>query len=129
MNEGELRCKELVKYLDETNSPKIVWLSEDGTGIIPRVSYENSTGQLIGLVLPIELTSGMPKSGSFVPQNAAEIVLQMKEAKATTAYIVMAQPLKEGVAPFVLQIMGTDNSFKTEQMFNRWIYTKNELLK
>lgn len=129
VNEGELRCEALVRYLEETNSPKIVWISEDGTGIVPRISYENSSRKLVGLVLPIELKTGMPIVDSFIPQNAEDIAVQMNGTKSTTAYIIMAQPIKEGVAPFVLQIFGTDNTFKTEHMFHRWIHTKQELSK
>lgn len=129
IKEGELRCKELAKYLEETNSPKVIWISEDGTGIIPKVSYENSSGKLVGLVLPFDLTTGMPITESFIPQNANEIAVQLKEAKSTTAYIIMAQPIKMGVSPFVLQIFGTDNTFKTGHMLQRWTYIKKELSK
>lgn len=127
--EGELRCEALAQYLQRMNAPKVVWLSEDGTGIVPKVSYHNSTGQLIGLVLPTDPITGMPIPHSFVPQTASEIVLQMKKTKSTLAYVIMAQPIKDGVPPFVLQIFGNDNTFKTENMFQRWIYTKNELSK
>lgn len=125
--EGELRCEALVQYLNEMNAPKVVWLSEDGTGIVPKISYHNASSQLVGLVLPIDLATGMPISKSFMPQTATEIAIQMKGTKSTLAYVIMAQSIKEGVPPFVLQIFGTDNTFTTDNMFKRWNHTKNEL--
>lgn len=127
--EGELRCEQLAQYLEKMNAPKVVWISEDGTGIVKKVSYHNSSGQLVGLVLPLNLTSGMPIPHSFVPQTANDIALQMKKTQSTSAYVVMAQSIKEGVPPFVLQIFGTNNTFTTENMFQRWSFTKTELSK
>lgn len=52
----------------------------------------------------------------------------MKHNKSTLVYIIMAVPLKEGVAPFILQLFGTDNKFKTIDVIKRWNHTI-ELLK
>lgn len=52
VNEGELRCKELAKFLDDHKSKKIVWLSEDATAITPTIKYDSKTNQLVGILLP-----------------------------------------------------------------------------
>lgn len=39
LREGEFRFKELSDFLTQRNLPKVVWLSEDATGITGRVEY------------------------------------------------------------------------------------------
>lgn len=125
--EGELRCKLLAEYLEKLKAPKIVWISEDASGINPGVSYHSPTGQLVGLVLPIDETTGMPIQCSFVPSTATDIVKQMSKPKATLVYIVMAQPIMEGVPPFLLQMFGSDNTFNTQNVHKRWKHIRSEL--
>lgn len=127
--EGELRCTELVEYLEKMNAPKRVWISEDAFGVVQRISYHSPTGQLVGLVLPVDPMTGMPIPSSFIPHTADDIAEQMKGPKASMVYIIMAQPIKEGVPPFVLQVFGSDNCFTTEIMLKRWNHTKDELAK
>lgn len=59
--EGELRSKELMKYLDEHKTKKIVWISEDATAIISKIKYDPITNQLVGILLPIN------KNGNPIP--------------------------------------------------------------
>lgn len=51
--EGELRCKELAKFLDDHGAKKAVWMAEDGTATIEKISYDPKTNQLVGIVLPL----------------------------------------------------------------------------
>lgn len=126
--EGQLRCDELSEYLKKLNAPKEVWICEDGSGIISKVSYDSQTNQLIGLVLPTDRTTGMPISFSFVPQSMLEIERQIEESpKSTLVYLVIAQPILDNVPPFVLQVFGTNNTFKSIDVMQRWNHTKNEL--
>lgn len=39
----------------------------------------------------------------------------------------MAQPLDENVPPYVLQLFGTNNSFKSEEVLKRWEFIRLEL--
>lgn len=57
--EGNLRCKELAEYLDNLNAVKRVWLSEDATAIVSKISYDPKSNQLISLVLPLN-NNGCP---------------------------------------------------------------------
>lgn len=58
--EGEVRVKQLSDYLDKMKAPRSVWLSEDATGIIPKIEYDQSTNQVTGLVLPINSSTDTP---------------------------------------------------------------------
>lgn len=125
--EGELRCLELADYLKKLKAPKQVWLSEDGSGINAKVSFDPSTNQLVGLVLPTN-HNGMPVSFSFTPQSFNDIEQQMKlNQMSTLVYLVMAQPILDNSPPFILQIYGTDNRFQTEDVMLRWKHTIDQL--
>lgn len=127
--EGELRCEELNAYLDEIKSPKYVFLSEDGSGLVKKVTYDTHSNQLVGLVLPFDASNGMPKKFSFEAKSAEDIENYLKLAQSTLVYIIVAQPLKLGAAPFILQIFGTDNKFVASDVLKRWAFTKMELNK
>lgn len=127
--EGDLRCKELSNYLEILKLKKYVWLSEDATGITPKVEFDSKSNQMIGLVLPISTSNGMPIPFSYLARNAEEIETNITKDKSTHVYVVMAQPLMRGVPPFMLQIYGTNNKFKTQDVLRRWKHTVEELRK
>lgn len=125
--EGDLRCHKLRDYLERSNSPLSVFLSEDGSGIVKKIVYDTKTNQLVGLVLPFNETNGMPKLFSFEAKSAEDIQKYVQLPQSHLVYIICAQPLKENVPPFILQIFGTDNKFKSEDVLKRWSYTVSEL--
>lgn len=127
--EGELRCQELAVYLDKIGALKIVWMSEDGSGVITKICYDSTTNQMVGLVLPVNSETGMPIPFSYTPKSLKDIEAYSKLEKSTLVYIVMAQPLKIDAPPFILQIFGVNNKFTTHNVKCRWEYTKNELAK
>lgn len=125
--EGVLRTQDLRKYLDERKLPLIVWLSEDATKITPRIQYDSATNQLVGFVLPFD-NNVMPIPYSFKAGNAKQIEEHFqKEKQSSMVYAVMAQPLKENVPAFCLQLFGTDNKFSGDNVLNRWRLTKEKL--
>lgn len=127
--EGELRIKELNHYLESLKLEKNVWISEDATGIVTKVEFDARTNQMIGLVLPVDPTTGMPIEMTYMATNEEEIKRNMQGCKKSThVYIVMAQPLKN-VPPFIIQIFGTDNKFSTQNVLLRWKHTRCELEK
>lgn len=103
-------------------------LSEDATRIIGRVQYDSVTNQLVGFVLPIEPTSGMPIPLSFPARNAEEILSHFTGKNVVSNYlnVIMAQPLAD-VAPFCLMVYGSDNKFNTHIVINRWKHIIAEL--
>lgn len=126
--EGELRCEQLSEYLEKLNVPKKVWISEDATGIVARISYDNSTNQLIGLLLPTNEKTGMQMPFTFIPQTAQDINDQIKNnPMSTLVYIILAQPMCRKVPPFILAVFGTDNRFKTLDVLLRWRHMQDQL--
>lgn len=119
MNEGELRCEGLDAYLKSIKAPKYVWLAEDGSGIITKVSYDVASNSLIGLNLPLDEQTGMPQKSTFKARTLQEIEKHMSNSKCTLVYIVVAQPVVAHAPPYILQIYGTDNRFKEKDVSNR----------
>lgn len=54
--EGDLRSEELSIYLEQQKTIKKVWLSEDATAIVPKITYDPKSNQLVGLLLPFNET-------------------------------------------------------------------------
>lgn len=128
VTEGQFRAKELKEYLDRIDAPKKVFLSEDGSGIAQKVVYDVNSNQLVGLLLPLQ-QNGCPKTFSYLATSEEEIRRCMTLPKSTLAYIIVAQPLKRSASPFILQVFGTDNKFKSSDVKNRWAYMETELKK
>lgn len=127
MIEGQLRCKDLLNYLNALNIPKYVWLSEDATSITPKIEFDPKSNQMVGPVLPFESNTGMPISFSYLARTAEEIQMNMLKNISNYVYVVMAQPLVANIPPFPVQIFGTDNKFKSHQVLKRWRHTVEEL--
>lgn len=127
--EGQLRIKELKIYLESLKLEMVVWISEDGTSNVVKVEFDPKTNQMIGIVLPIDVTTGMPIPFTFLASSEEKIYKNMKCKKSTHAYIVMAQPIAKNVPAFVLQLFGTDNTFSTQNVLLRWKHTRSELEK
>lgn len=101
----------------------VVWLAEDGTGIIRKIVYDSSINQFVDIALPLN-GKGMPITFSFTVESGEEINTYMKMAMSTIAYFVMAQPIKKGVPPFVLQVFGSINNFKSRDVLRWYKQTK-----
>lgn len=127
ISEGEVRSKDLAKYLLDRKAGNDIWLCEDASGIICKIQYDQTLDQLVGIVLPIDSNSGCPKRFEYTARNEEEIRKFMQYKKSTLVYIVMAIPLKEGVPPFILQLFGTDNRFTAIDVIKRWDYTIHDL--
>lgn len=127
ITEGELRINGLNKYLENLNLEKYVWLSEDATGIVTKVEFDPKSNQMIGLVLPTDPVSGIPIAYTYLASNEEEINKNIKCAKSTHVYFVMAQPILKNVPPYILQIFGNDNKFTTQNVLSRWKHTVAEL--
>lgn len=125
-SEGELRCEKLLQYLIKHDAGKDVWLCEDGSGLIPKIVYDPTSDQLIGMTLPMN-EDGCPNRFEFTARNEEEIKKYCRMTKSTHIYLILAIPLKQGVAPFVLQMYGTDNRFTALNVVKRWNFTINQL--
>lgn len=127
--EGQMRTDELLQYLQCRNLPPRVSLSEDGTRITAKVSYDPSTNQLIGFALPLD-KNGMPITFSFLARSVSEIEKHFTNSSkfiSSTAYVQMAQPISPNSAPFCLMIYLTDNKFTAHNILKRWKFQAFEL--
>lgn len=83
-----------------------VWLGEDGTSIINRIEYQSHDGQVCGFVLPTDKQTGMPITGSFPASSVKDVFNYFKNAEqAKIVYAIVAVPLNNKAAPFVLNLM------------------------
>lgn len=126
--EGIPRMDELYVYLTSRNLPLFVALSEDATRIVGRIQYDSATNQLIGFAIPIHKENGMPIPFAFPARNADEILSHFSNHNITSQHlnVMMAQPLAD-VPPFCLMIHGSDNTYTTREVINRWNYIVAEL--
>lgn len=122
VEEAVVRVTELKTYLQKQDLPMAVWISEDGTRITGRVQYNAGTNQMVGLVLPLHAETGMPINGKFVVDSAEDIANNFANGSISNyAYVIMAQPMADNVAPFCLCMFGTDNVFKAEDVVRRLV--------
>lgn len=124
--EGEIRTQELKEHINKTNSKMAVFLSEDASGIVGKVTYDPKTNQLVGIVLPLK-ANGMPKTMHFRPNSSNDIEEFMKLEKSYLVYIIVAHPLGSNAPPFILSIFGTNNKFTKDDVLKRWQFVQNEL--
>lgn len=129
--EGEMRTEELLLYLKKRNLPMVVSLSEDATRITAKISYDPHTNQLIGFALPID-KNGMPVTLSFPARSLSEIQSHFSNPHnnmSSSLYVQMAQPLDRNIPPFCLMMFLTDNTFKADKVYKRWIFEAEQLKK
>lgn len=98
--EGKMDFEGLRLYLLENDCPKIVAISEDQTRIWPKIRYDPKTKCLVGFSTPYN-QNGLPKVELLKVKSASCIQKCFKKyKKCSYVNVIMAQPLKENVAPF-----------------------------
>lgn len=80
-------------------------------------STDQTQDQLVGMVLSLD------KNGC----DEQEIQKYMAHDRSTIIYVIMAIPLKQAISPFILQMFGSDNKFKTIDVIHRWNHTVEQL--
>ena len=48
--EGKVRLQKLSEYLTKYKLPRVLWMSEDATGVTGRLQFEPTTNQVVGFV-------------------------------------------------------------------------------
>lgn len=74
--------------------------------------------------------NGMPVAFTYLARTAEEIEGHLSDdklEKASLVYLIISQPVKENVPPFVLAIFGTNNKFTAQNVLDRWEFIKKEL--
>lgn len=111
--EGTLRSHELFDYLTERKAGLDIWIAEDASGIVPKIQYDSVRDELVGMTLEIDINTGCPRKFVSTAKDADQIKEFMKHDKSKLVYIVIAIPLKEEIPPYIIQLFGTNNKFKT----------------
>ncbi|XP_062554392.1 uncharacterized protein LOC134219622 [Armigeres subalbatus] len=127
--EGQLRIGKLLEFLEARNLPKIVFISEDGTKISPRVRYDIASDQIAGLCPRLD-SNGIPEIGSF-PAKTPELIKNHMEMnpKSTMVYVVLATPMTTKTLSFNLLSFGTNNKFSIDEVLLRWGIMEKEMEK
>lgn len=125
--EGELRSTALLAYLNERQLPLWVVLSEDATVIDNRPQYDSRTNQIIGLVPPINIETGMPQPFAYKAENGEDFLQHFASAPVSN-YIntVMAKPIGDAPA-FCLLLFGSDNKYTSKAVSHRWNFITKQL--
>ena len=75
--EGTIRSKELREFLIKRNSSLKVWLTEDATKNVNKIQHDETTDQVVGLVLPMD-SNEMPISFSFSSESVKNAAIPVK---------------------------------------------------
>ncbi|KAE8742812.1 hypothetical protein FOCC_FOCC011670 [Frankliniella occidentalis] len=105
--------------------PRVIAMSEDGTRITGKIEYDSKTNLLVGFAAPLD-ESGLPDTDHYLATGEKAMTAMFDTAPhAHTAYVLMAQPLLAGAAPFSLTAFGTDNRFAAADGVRRWRFLKH----
>lgn len=64
---------------------------------------------------------------SFIAKDAETIKQYAQKKICKTVYVILAQVVDEKIPPFILQMFGTDGTFKAKDVVRRWHHTKQQL--
>jgi hypothetical protein len=98
----------------------VISISEDATAIVGRREYCATTNSIFGFSLPLQ-PNGLPKSSDAEVGTVGDIINMFKNYdRATSAMVVMAQPLFPNPPAFEVCSFGTNNNllllmWKTEE--------------
>jgi hypothetical protein len=127
IKEGVVRAEELRKFLDARKLSRYIWLSEDATRIVPKIEFDSTNNELVGLELPLN-EDGMPIV-SFFKARTAQQMKNFVDSFQTTSYlyVMMAQSMDANSPSFCLSVFGTSNKFTSEIVLKRWRKVKDDL--
>ena len=127
IREGQFRLDELLQHLKKHKAPYVVTIAEDATRIVKNVEYDALSNTCVGFVLP-NGKNGIPILNSFIVTSFDDIENYFAtNTMAKYAYVYMVQPLKDGIPPFCLACIGSDNKFTAIDVLQRWKFINGEL--
>lgn len=95
--EGRIYASELKNFLVNHNLPLEVIIAEDGTKISEFVEYDLNNNILIGLVSPLEESTGLPKELQFKAFTAQDIYSAIAGAnKSSYVQVIIAKCSSKG---------------------------------
>ncbi|CAF1342308.1 unnamed protein product, partial [Didymodactylos carnosus] len=134
MNECQFRFDRLKEHLDTINS-KFVFLSEDCSSVVSKISYDVSTDSFVGFIP--SLHKGIPQTSSYQTDDFEQLqewfmtidksslinvhmVEPLLPLLTTTTVTMPPQPSKS--RPFLLAAYGTDTKSVAIDILRRWVY-------
>lgn len=118
----------LENFVRDRNLSMSVGISSDAAKIVENVVYESSTNTLLGLVSPINSTTGLPTPNFHKACNAQQILESMSNyPKATMVECIIARANTTNSPTFLLGYFFTNLSYKFEDKMHRMEYIYNEL--
>ena len=122
-SEAHFRFDESTAHLSSMDCRQ-VFLSEDCSGVIPRVEYDAHRNHFNGFVRP--LVEGVPCQASFQCDSFQQLeILFNATARSTLVNVHAVQPISNSgfvlmPSAFVLAAYGTDNRFTSLDVLKRW---------
>lgn len=91
--EGKFYFDDLIQHIQTNAYPNEVAIVEDGTKLTESIEYDADSNSILGLVLPIDESTGMPRVNCFPAETAKHICDAIKNfAKSSYVQVVLAKP-------------------------------------
>lgn len=107
---------------------KFIFLSEDCTGVVPRIEYDVHSNTFIGF--SPRLADGLPQTNSFSTESFNKLDDWFETLKKSHLLnFHMAQPISlvpSSCSTFILSAYGSDNEFMTLDILMRWTNIINQ---
>ena len=128
LTEGEFRFDALQEYLT-TIDVHFVFLSEDCTGVIKKVSYDAKSNSFVGFSPPLD-RDGLPRQCHYRTNSFNQLKQWfVEEARSSLLNIHVVQPITVGGRhdpSYLLSAYGTDNKFDMRHVLLRWLHMIEE---
>ncbi|CAM2728181.1 unnamed protein product [Rotaria socialis] len=129
--EGQFRFDELKHHSDLLNT-KFGFVSEDCTGVVQKITYNERTNSFVGFSAP--LTNGIPYVNHFQTDSFEQLKTWFSTVnKASLLNVHMFQPIPsnhlKSSSPFVLAAYGVNNQCTSIDILKRWSYIYDECCK
>lgn len=120
-SEGKFDYEGFKKFNDGDTKCSYVWASEDDTKITEGLSYLNKDDVVVGLMLPLNKTTGTPISGVYKFTSIKTLKKFVNENELSTYMkLILLRALNHKSKPYVLCVYGTRGSDLSEDVANRW---------
>ena len=116
----------LTNELKRFKAPHFINIHLDDTTIINKIEYDQLTGRFVGFCLPLK--ECLPPCNAFCLKTFEEIKSAFdSQTVAKYAHCIIAQPIDVASPSFVLFVLGTDSTYTSNIIVQRWIYIEKEL--
>ncbi|XP_055522683.1 uncharacterized protein LOC129716866 [Wyeomyia smithii] len=126
--EGVLKTSEFANYIKIRRSSQYVWTTEDTTAVTSRIEYDRLSKRIIGNILQVDVSTGMPIIPPLKMLSARDVKQQAESIKKeTNLNVVMGFSLSIHAAPFCLLAYGISKSLSGETYATRVQFIKDQL--